>query len=400
MALMPVSSTVTQNTDTATLATIPFNKPYIVGPETEYVQESFKNLKLSGDGPFTRRCEQFFQAQYGFKKCLLTTSCTDALEMAAILCDLKPGDEVIMPSYTFVSTANAFLLRGAKIIFADAEPGYPNMDISHVERLITPKTRVLVVVHYAGVACDMDAVERLVKQHNLILVEDAAHSIDAHYKNQPLGSFGHLATFSFHETKNIVCGEGGLLVVNDDAFIKRAEILREKGTDRSAFFRGEVDKYNWRDIGSSFLPADYVAAFLWGQLENLRDIQDKRLHVWDRYYEAFSDLAKTGRVQIPSVRDGAIQNAHLFFLVCQSLNERNALMARLKAQQIMTTFHYVPLDESPCYQSLPKELQGPSGSLKQTQRYGECLMRLPLHAHMSDADIDRVCAAVLDFYQQ
>ena len=273
---------------------IPFNKPHLTGKETDYIRESVLSGKISGDGIYTKKCHQYFESKYGFRKAMLTTSCTDALEMCAILLDIKPGDEVIAPSYTFVSTVNAFVLRGAKIIFADSCVENPNIDMNDVEKLITPKTRAIIVVHYAGIACDMDRVMQLASDHNLFVVEDAAQAIDSYYNGKPLGSIGHLAAFSFHETKNIISGEGGMLVVNDDQFIKRAEIIREKGTNRSSFFRGEIDKYGWVDIGSSFLPSDIIAAFLYAQIENIDVIQSKRREIWDRYYSALKPLEVKG----------------------------------------------------------------------------------------------------------
>jgi dTDP-4-amino-4,6-dideoxygalactose transaminase len=269
---------------------IPFNKPYLTGNETNYIYQAVQSGKISGDGIFTKKCHEFFELKYGFKKCLLTTSCTDALEMAAILSGIEDGDEVIIPSYTFVSTANAFVLRGAKIVFCDSQENHPNIDDTQIERLITSKTKAIVVVHYAGVACEMDNICSIATKHNLFLIEDAAQAIDSFYKGRPLGSFGHFAAFSFHETKNVISGEGGMLVINDLDFVERAEIIREKGTNRSKFFRGEIDKYGWVDIGSSYLPSDIIAAFLFAQLENLEIIQDKRLNLWNRYYH---NLAKS-----------------------------------------------------------------------------------------------------------
>lgn len=389
--------------NTKPLMPIRFNQPYMVGPEAEHVQASLASGKLCGDGAFTHRCQEYFEQSFGFNKALLATSCTDALEMAAILMNIQPGDEVIMPSYTFVSTANAFLLRGAKIVFADTERDVPNIDIATLESLITPKTKGIVVVHYAGMACDMAALMPIVKKHNLMLIEDAAHSIDAYYLGEdgsrtPLGRFGQLSTFSFHETKNIICGEGGLLAINDPAFQARAEVIREKGTNRAAFFRGEVDKYNWRDIGSSFLPADYVAAFLWGQLENLRLIQDKRLNVWNTYYKALKPLEDAGKVALQKIPAYSEHNAHLFYMVCDSLEQRTALMSFLKDRGIQTTFHYVPLHESPCYLSQPEHMRAEARELPNTKRFAECLVRLPLHGHLSEADMARVTDAVIEFY--
>ena len=279
---------------------IDFNRPHMTGNELEYIRQAVEeNKKISGNGAFTKRCQQFFEQRYGFKKCLLTTSCTDALEMAAILCDIQPGDEVIVPSYTFVSSALAFVRAGAKIVFADSMERNPNIDAEKIEELITPRTKVIVPVHYAGVACDMERIMEIANRHGILVVEDAAQAIDSYYKGRPLGSIGHLAAFSFHETKNIISGEGGMLVINDERFIRRAEIIWEKGTNRAEFFRGEVNKYGWCDIGSSFLPSEIVAAFLWAQLEQLDNIQDKRKALWSHYYELLKPLADTGRFRHP-----------------------------------------------------------------------------------------------------
>ena len=291
---------------------IPFNKPYLSGKETDYIREAVLSGKISGDGLFTKRCHDFFEQKYGFKKVLLTTSCTDALEMAAILIDIQPGDEVIMPSYTFVSTANAFVLRGARIVFADSNKDNPNIDTDLIETLITPKTKAIVPIHYAGIACDMDKIMSLAEKYKLFVVEDAAQAIDSYFKDRPLGSIGHLAAFSFHETKNIISGEGGILIINDKRFIERAEIIREKGTNRSAFFRGEVNKYEWVDIGSSFLPSDIIAAFLFAQLENLNDIQEKRKQIWQTYHNNLKPLEYEGKIRLPHIPYFSTYNAHMF----------------------------------------------------------------------------------------
>ncbi|MBQ8100208.1 MAG: dTDP-4-amino-4,6-dideoxygalactose transaminase, partial [Paludibacteraceae bacterium] len=320
---------------------IPFNKPHLTGKEAHYMYQAVYNGKLSGNGEFTKRCQQFFEKRYNFKKCLLTTSGTDALEMCAMLCDLKPGDEVIVPSYTFVSTALAFLREGAKVVFADSMKRNPNLDAEALEALITPRTKVIVPVHYAGVACNMGAIMAVAKKHNILVVEDAAQAIDSYWKpiptspqgeeKKPLGSIGHLAAFSFHETKNITAGgEGGLLVVNDERFIRRAEIIWEKGTNRAEFFRGEVNKYGWVDMGSSFLPAEINAAFLWAQLENLDEIQAKRKQLWNHYYELLKPLADKGYFALPDIPDYATNNAHMFYLLCNSLQERTAILRHLK----------------------------------------------------------------------
>jgi dTDP-4-amino-4,6-dideoxygalactose transaminase len=379
----------------AVQTSIPFNKPYLTGNELVYMQASLTSGHLSGNGHFTRQCERFFEERFGIAKALLTTSCTDALEMSALLMNLQPGDEVIMPSFTFVSTANAFLLRGARIVFADSRSDQPNIDVSQLEALITEKTKAIVVVHYAGVACDMDALLALTQRHNLFLVEDAAHAIDAYYKGKPLGSFGHLATFSFHETKNIICGEGGLLAINDPTLIERAEIIREKGTNRAAFFRGQVDKYTWQDIGSSFLPAEYIAAFLWAQLESLEDIQAKRLSIWQQYDRLLRPLETKGLLQLPVIPAEASNNAHMYYLVCRNLDERTQLIDGLKRASISAPFHYLPLHSSPYYAP-----HHDGRELPQTQRYADCLVRLPLYYELTPNDVQRVAETVITFCGQ
>lgn len=374
---------------------LPFNKPYLSGKETEYIRQSVESGKISGDGIFTKKSHQFFEEKYGFKKCLLTTSCTDALEMAALLIDLKEGDEVIMPSYTFVSTSNAFVLRGAKIVFADSEKDIPNIDADKIEELIAEKTKAIVVVHYAGIACDMDKIMSIAKKHNLFVIEDAAQAVDSFYKGKPLGSIGHLAAFSFHETKNIISGEGGMLVINDDRFIKRAEIIREKGTNRSAFFRGEIDKYGWVDIGSSFLPSDIIAAFLYAQLENLEDIQKRRTDIWNKYYEGLKELDKKGVVKIPQVPNYATNNAHMFYLVCKNIEERSALISKLKENDIYAVFHYLSLHKSPFYGD-----KHDGRELPNCDKYANCLVRLPFYYELEEEEIERVINTITDFYQK
>ncbi|MBA3679579.1 MAG: dTDP-4-amino-4,6-dideoxygalactose transaminase [Bacteroidetes bacterium] len=377
---------------------ITFNKPYLTGNETEYIKQAVLNLKISGDGLFTKKCHQFFESKYNFKKVLLTTSCTDALEMAAILLDIKPGDEVIAPSYTFVSTVNAFVLRGAEIVFVDSDKRNPNLDIDKIEALITTKTKVIVPVHYAGIACDMDKLMALANKHNLFVVEDAAQAIDSFYKGKPLGSIGHLAAFSFHETKNIISGEGGMLVINSDELVSRAEIIREKGTNRSAFFRGEVDKYGWVDIGSSFLPSDIIAAFLFSQIENLDDIQKKRLSIWHNYYNGLKTLETQNKVALPVIPDFASNNAHMFYLVCNSLKERTELIAHLKNEGIHAVFHYLSLNKSPYY--LSSLNNAPAENLENSDRYTDTLIRLPLYYELSTEDQSKVISSILSFYSK
>jgi dTDP-4-amino-4,6-dideoxygalactose transaminase len=376
---------------------ITFNKPYLAGNETEYIKQAVQNLKISGDGLFTKKCHQFFEAKYKFKKVLLTTSCTDALEMAAILLDIKPGDEVIAPAYTFVSTVNAFVLRGAKIIFVDSCSKNPNLDVDKIEALITPKTKVIVPVHYAGISCDMDKLMQIAEKHNLFVVEDAAQAIDSFYKGKPLGSIGHLSAFSFHETKNIISGEGGMLVVNDERFIKRAEIIREKGTNRSAFFRGEVDKYGWVDIGSSFLPSDIIAAFLFSQLENLEDIQKKRLSIWNKYFQELKSLEDSNKIALPSIPEFASNNAHMFYIVCASLSERTELIEHLKNNEIHAVFHYLSLNKSPYYLStISSEL---NKDLINSDNYTDRLLRLPMYYELTAGDIQKIVLSIKDFYK-
>ena len=358
---------------------IPFNKPFLTGNELPYINEAVLSGKISGDGMFTKKCHQFFQEKYGFKKVLLTTSCTDALEMAAILLDIKEGDEVIAPSYTFVSTVNAFVLRGAKIIFADSRKDHPGIDEDAIESLITNKTKVIVPVHYAGFACDMDKIMDIAVKHNVFVVEDAAQAIDSYYMSKDgtkkaLGSIGHLAAFSFHETKNIISGEGGMLVVNDSQFIKRAEIIWEKGTNRSAFFKGEVDKYGWVDIGSSFLPSEIIAAFLWAQLENLDSIQQRRKEIWNAYYSGLTTWAMKNNIKLPSIVPNATNNAHMFYLVCKDLDHRSAVIKFLKSHDINAVFHYLSLHKSPFYAN---KYNG--SDLTESDRYSDCLLRLPMY---------------------
>lgn len=367
---------------------IPFNKPFLTGKETEYIQQAVASGKISGDGMFTKKCHQFFEQKFGFKKVLLTTSCTDALEMAAILINIQAGDEVIIPSYTFVSTCNAFVLRGAKIVFADSSSDNPNIDVTTIESLITPRTKAIVPVHYAGIACDMDAIMALAKKYNLFVVEDAAQAIDSYYIGadgikKPLGSIGHLAAFSFHETKNIISGEGGMLAINDEQFATRAEIIREKGTNRSAFFRGEVDKYGWVDIGSSFLPSDIIAAFLFAQLENMESIQQKRKKIWQRYWDGLKEIAKAKGFSLPVIPDYATNNAHMFYIVFDKAQDRTKAIEFCKANNVFPVFHYLSLHKSPYHGDTVK-------SLAQSDRYTDHLLRLPFFFEMTDEEIDNV----------
>ena len=372
---------------------IPFNKPYFSGNETRYIEQAVRSGKISGDGLFTQQVHRFFEQELGFQKVLLTTSGTDALEMAALLLNIQPGDEVLMPSFTFVSAANAFVLRGAKVVFVDSTALNPNLAADTLESLVTPRTRAIVPMHYAGIACDMDEVSAVATRHGLAVVEDAAHAIDSYYRGRALGSLGSLAAFSFHETKNIISGEGGMLAVNDAQFGNRAEVVREKGTNRTAFYRGEVAKYNWVDVGSSFLPSDIIAAYLWAQLENLTGIQRQRQEIWQRYYAAFEPLRQLG-IGLPVLPDYATNNSHLFYLVCRSLDERTVLIARLRQLGILAVFHYQPLHQSPYYTS-----RHDGRALPWAVHYADCLVRLPLFYELTEADQCRITDAVLAFYQ-
>ena len=370
---------------------IPFNRPHLTGKETEYIRQAVADGKISGNGAFTKRCQQFFEERYGFRKCLLTTSCTDALEMVAILCDIQLGDEVIVPSYTFVSSALAFVREGAKIVFAESMKENPNIDAEKIEALITPRTKVIVPVHYAGVACDMDRIMEIAEKQNLIVVEDAAQAIDSYYKGRPLGSIGHLSAFSFHETKNIIAGEGGMLCINDERFIRRAEIIWEKGTNRAEFFRGEVNKYGWVDTGSSFLPSEVVAAFLWAQLEHMDDIQNRRKHLWELYYNSLLPIANS-QFTLPNIPSYATNNAHMFYLVCNNLEQRTALIKRLKDSGILAVFHYLSLHSSPYYAD-----KHDGRELPECDRYADCLVRLPMYYDLTDEEVIKICNIISEF---
>jgi dTDP-4-amino-4,6-dideoxygalactose transaminase len=368
---------------------IPFNKPFLAGKETDYILDAVRSGKISGNGIFTKKCHSFFEERYGFKKCLLTTSCTDALEMCAILADIKPGDEVIMPSFTFVSTALAFVRQGAKIVFADSRQDHPGIDEGSIEQLITPATRAIIPVQYAGIACDMDRIMALSQKHNLLVIEDAAHSIDSYYKGRPLGGIGHLATFSFHETKNINCGEGGLLVINDERFVNRSEIIWEKGTNRSEFLKGEVNKYGWVDIGSSFLPSEITSAYLWAQLGCLEEIQEKRKHIWKLYYHELSVWADKTGIQLPGIPEYATNNGHLFYIVCKDNDQRTYLMEELRKNEIQAVFHYQSLHNSKYYMD-----KHDGRELYFSDHYSDCLLRLPLYFDLKDSDVKRICSVI------
>ncbi len=372
---------------------IPFNKPYLTGKETHYIYDAVNSGKISGNGKYTQLCQDFFEKKYGFKKVLLTTSCTDALEMAAILGNIEPGDEVIVPSYTFVSTAIAFIRQGAKIVFADSYPNNPNIDADKIEALITEKTKAIVPVHYAGVACDMDKIMELAAKYNLLVIEDAAQAIDSFYTGKDgvkraLGSIGHLAAFSFHETKNIISGEGGMLAINDQRFINRAEIIWEKGTNRAEFFRGEVNKYGWVDTGSSFLPSEVIAAFLWAQIENLVDIQNKRKLLWDTYFIFFKSI-ESSNFSLPVVPSYATNNAHMFYIVCKDINDRSTLINKLKENGFHAVFHYLSLHSSEFYRD-----KHDGRELRNSDNFSDCLVRLPMFYELDITNIERIASII------
>lgn len=368
---------------------IPFNKPYFTGHETIYIEDAVAKGKISGNGYYTQKCQSFFQDRYGFEKSLLTTSCTDALEMAAILSNIGPGDEVIIPSFTFVSTALAFVRQGATIVFADSMWDNPNMDANSLIALITERTKAIVPVHYAGIPCDMDLIMDIARAHNIIVIEDAAQAIDANYKGKPLGTFGDMACFSFHETKNIICGEGGMLVVNNKDFVERAEIIWEKGTNRAQFFRGEVDKYTWVDTGSSFLPSEINAAFLWAQLENLDKIQQRRKEIWEAYNVGLEEWASSNGIELMKVPIDSSNNGHMFYFICQSNKQRSSIIAYLKINGIMAVTHYISLHSSPYY--------GPNHDgrlLQNSDLFTDRLLRLPF---FYDLDVKRVVDSIKSF---
>ncbi|EGO62294.1 dTDP-4-amino-4,6-dideoxygalactose transaminase [Acetonema longum] len=373
---------------------IRFNKPYSTGNEHQYMTLAMQNHKLSGDGDFTKKCCRWLEQHLQCRKALLTHSCTAALEMAAMLADIRPGDEVIMPSYTFVSTANAFVMRGGIPVFVDIRPDTLNIDEAKMEAAITDRTKAIVVVHYAGVACDMDPIMALAAKYSLIVIEDAAQGIMSGYKGRPLGSVGHLAALSFHDTKNITSGEGGALLINDSHFIDRAEIIWEKGTNRSRFFRGQVDKYTWVDIGSSFLPSELNAAYLWAQLECASKITQARLNVWHEYHERLQSLERAGHIRRPVIPDGCAHNAHMYYLLVQNLDVRTRLIDHLQSKEIYAVFHYVPLHNSPAGLQYGKQ----QGELKQTEHLADCLVRLPLWVELTNAEIQYITDEVRAFF--
>lgn len=372
---------------------IPFNKPYMTGKELWYISQAHASGHLAGDGQFTKKCNAWLEQRIGCQKALLTHSCTAALEMAAILADIQPGDEVIMPSYTFVSTANAFVLRGGVPVFVDIRPDTLNMDETKIEAAITPRTKAIAPVHYAGVACEMDTIMDIARRHNLLVIEDAAQGIMSTYKGRPLGSIGHLAALSFHETKNIISGEGGALLVNDAKLVARAEMVREKGTNRSQFFRGQVDKYTWVDVGSSFLPGEVIAAFLWAQMEEADAITRRRLDIWSNYHQWFANVEKAGKVQRPTVPRECVHNAHMYYLLLPSLAQRTAMIDQLKGKGILSVFHYIPLHSSPRGKAVGRA----AGDMAHTDSISDRLVRLPLwlglEEHLAEV-IAEVVAAI------
>lgn len=377
------------------LEIIPFNKPFFNGDEINYFKNSLTSGKISGDGLFTKKCQDFFQSEYGFNSTFLTTSCTDALEMSSLLADINVGDEIILPSYTFVSTANPFLLRGAKLIFADSGTNNPNICPKSIEKLISENTKAIVIVHYAGIACDIDSIKEIIKDKNIILIEDAAQAFDSYYKGKPLGSFGTFSTFSFHETKNITCGEGGLLVVNDSKYLKKAEIIREKGTNRSAFLKGEVDKYGWVAVGSSFLPSDLLAALLYSQLNNKNKIQQKRIKLWDYYYDKLVHLQNSDDIALPVIPDYASNNAHMFYIVFKTEKKRDKILKLLKSYGITAAFHYQSLHKSKYFLSNNKLKE-----LPMADKYSSCLLRLPLFYELKFKSIDLIVNIInKEFYK-
>ncbi len=373
---------------------IPFNKPYLTGKETFYIENAVKSGKISGNGKYTHLCQDYFKNKYGFGKCLLTSSCTDALEMSAILINIQPGDEVLMPSYTFVSTANAFILRGAIIKFIDSGIDNPNINVELIEKSISPQTKAIVVVHYAGIACNMDVIMEIASRYNLYVIEDAAQAIDNYYINRQgkklaLGSIGHFAAFSFHETKNIISGEGGMLVVNDPAFFNRSEIIWEKGTNRAAFFRGEINKYGWVDIGSSYLPSEITAAFLWAQIENLEDIQRQRMNIWNHYYNGLQLFCEQNEIILPYIPSYSLNNGHIFYLIFKNLETRTAFAEKLKLKGILAVFHYLSLHRSPFFLKDNNLIDLPN-----SDNYSDKLLRLPLYYDLKDFELEYIIKTI------
>ena len=374
---------------------INFNVPPYVGKEIEYIKDVISKRKICGDGEYTKKCNKWMEEKFHADKVLLTTSGTSALDLSMLLCDLKPGDEVILPSYTFSSTANAFAIYGAKLVFVDIRPDTMNIDETKIEAAITDKTRAIIVVHYAGVACEMDTIMNIAKRHNLLVVEDAAQGVMSKYKGKYLGTIGDMGCYSFHETKNYSMGEGGAIIINNPEYIERAEILREKGTNRSKFYRGQVDKYTWVDIGDSFLPSELNAAYLWGQLEMAEEINDNRLNVWNRFYNAFKPLEEAGRVELPFIPTDCVHNAHMFYLKCKDLNERTTFISFMKEKGVQCVFHYIPLHSAPAGLKYGRFV----GEDKYTTKESERLVRLPMYYGMTEEEQKAVIDSVLDFFK-
>jgi dTDP-4-amino-4,6-dideoxygalactose transaminase len=375
------------------MANIPFNRASMMGQEMAYMQQAVTAMHISGDGPFSRKCHAFLEQALGVPRALLTTSCTHALEMSALLLDLQPGDEVIVPAFTFVTSINAFVLRGAKPVFADVRPDTLNLDETRLERLVTPRTRAIVVVHYAGVGCEMDAIMDIARRRNLVVVEDNAHGLFGKYRGQYLGTFGALATQSFHETKNFTCGEGGALLINDPRYVERAEIIREKGTNRSRFFRGQVDKYTWVDLGSSYLPSDLLAAYLYAQFETREEIQARRQRVWTYYNDTLPAWAEENQVRLPAVPQYCEQPYHMYYLVLPSLEDRTGFIEHLKAQGIQSVFHYLPLHLS----DMGRKFGGQAGDCPVTEDLSDRMVRLPFYNDLTEADQGRVVEAIRSY---
>lgn len=373
---------------------INFNVPPFTGKEMEYIKIAVENQKICGDGQFTKKCNAWFEERTGTPKCLLTTSCTHATEMAALLADIKPGDEVIMPSYTFVSTADAFVLRGATVVFVDIRPDTMNIDETKIEAAITEKTKAIVPVHYAGVACEMDTIMDIAKRHNLVVIEDAAQGVMSSYKGKPLGTIGDYGCYSFHETKNYSMGEGGAILIQNPEKVEDAEIIREKGTNRSKFFRGQIDKYTWVNFGSSYLPSDMNAAYLYAQLEMADEINAARLKVWNRYYEGLKELADAGKIELPVIPEGCVHNAHMFYIKAKDLAERSALISYLKENGILSVFHYIPLHSAPAGQKFGRF----HGEDVYTTKESERLCRLPMYFGLEEAQVDYIISKVRAFY--
>ncbi len=374
---------------------IPFNKPYYSGKEKSYIAKAMETKILTGDMKMIRDCESFLESKYHFKKVFLTNSCTMALEISALVVDIQPGDEVILPSYTYVSTANAFALRGAKLIFTDSKSNHPNMDEKLIESLITDKTKAIVLVHYAGVSCDFSMIQNLAKKHNLFIIEDAAQCIDSYYLDSPIGTLGDIACFSFHETKNIHCGEGGFIAINNPTLLEKTEIIRNKGTNRTAFARGEVAKYEWIDLGFSSMPSAISAAFLFSQLEKIEKVQKKRLRLWKNYFKILKPLQKSKQIQLPFIPKYASNNAHIFYFICSSEIERNDLISFLDSNGIQAVFHYQSLHASPYYKS-----KHDNRTLANADKYSQCLVRMPLFYDLKTDEQEFICSKVIEFYSK